>query len=140
MTKAEASNQNTAQSAIDRYLFVVRGGPIDQWIEYWSDDAVVEYPYAPAPWPTRIEGKQAIYKHYENMATTMELLEESPMVIYPSADPHIVVFEISLHYKGKAQEMDYWQDYIIVIRTREDGKIIALREFWNAARVLESFQ
>ncbi|PWR71709.1 nuclear transport factor 2 family protein [Methanospirillum lacunae] len=61
-------DQSPVILAAQKYLSVVKGGSIDTWMDIWADDAVVEFPYSPDPFPLRLEGKDAIYAYYKNIA------------------------------------------------------------------------
>ncbi|WP_215832264.1 nuclear transport factor 2 family protein [Pelorhabdus rhamnosifermentans] len=126
--------------AAQKYLSIVKGASINTWMDIWTEDAVVEFPYAPDQSHKRLEGKKAIYEYYKNVSPVFELLEENPLVTYLSSDPLIAVFEISLKFRILSTEKDYDQDYIGVVKVRDDGRIVLYREYCDPLRVLESFQ
>lgn len=129
-----------AMKAAQRYLSIVKGQSIHTWMDIWSEDAIVEFPYAPDQFPKRLEGKNAIYEYYKNVSPVFELLEEKPLATYPSSDPLVAVFETSMHFRILSTGKDYCQDYIGIVKVRDDGRIILYREYWDPLRILEALQ
>jgi uncharacterized protein len=128
------NNQSPVIIAAQKYLSVVKGGSIDTWMDIWADDAVVEFPYSPDPFPRLLEGKDAIYAYYKNIAPLFELREENPFVAYLSSDPLVGVVEISLRFFIKSTKKEYNQDYVCIIKVRDDGRIIFYREYSDPVR------
>lgn len=62
------------------------------------------------------------------------------MITYLSSDPLVAVFETSMKFYILATEKEYDQDYIGVVKIRNDGRIVLYREYWDPVRVLEAFQ
>ena len=86
-----------------------------------------------------MEGKNAIYEYYKNISPVFTLLEEKPLVTYQSTDPHIGVFEISMKFHILSTGKEYDQDYIGVVKVRDDGLIVFYREYWDPIRAQEAF-
>lgn len=131
---------STAIIAAQKYLSVVKGASIDTWMDIWAEDAVVEFPYSPDPFPRRLEGKDAIYAYYKNVAPAFELREEKPFVTYLSSDPRVGVFEISLGFFIRSTRKEYNQDYVCIVKVREDGRIVFYREYSDPLRAQRAFR
>ena len=129
-----------AISAALKYLAVVKGAALDEWMDIWAEDAVVEFPYSPDPYPRRLEGKNAIYAYYRDIAPAFELREEKPFTLYPSSDPRVGIFEISLGFLIRSTGKEYAQDYIGIVRVRDDGRIAFYREYADPLRALRAFR
>jgi ketosteroid isomerase-like protein len=134
------NNQYLAMEAAQKYLSIVKGAFINTWMEIWAEDAIAEFPYAPGQYPKRLEGKNAIFEYYKDASAAFKLDEEKSLVLYPSSDPLVAVFETSMDFRILSTGKDYSQDYICVVKVRDDGKIILYREYWDPIRVLEAFQ
>jgi ketosteroid isomerase-like protein len=131
-------NEHLAIVAAEKYLSIVKGADLDTWMDIWTEDAIVEFPYASGNQPKRLEGKSAIYNYYKAVPA-MELLREEEPVIYPSSDPLISIIEISMDFHIPSIGKDYNQDYVCIVRVLNDGKIISYREYWNPIRGIEAF-
>lgn len=127
-------------AAVQKYLSLVKGASMDLWMDIWAEGAIVEFPYAPDPYPRRLEGKTTIYEYYKNVSPVFELLKEKPLISYLSTDPHVGVFEISLEFFIRTTRKDYIQDYIGVVRIRDDGRIVFYREYFDPVRAQKAFQ
>lgn len=133
------NDQNLALKAAHKYLSIVKGASINTWMDIWAENAIVEFPFASGQYPKRLEGNDAIYEYYKDASKAFELCEEKPLVIYPSSDPLIAIFEISMKFHIIQTGRDYNQDYICLVKVRDDGKIILYREYWDPIRVLNAF-
>lgn len=134
-----SNNPSLVLEAAQKYLSIVKGASINIWMEIWTEDAIVEFPYAPGQYPKRLEGRNAIYEYYKATRTVFELQGEKNLVMYPSSDPLVAVFEVSMDFRILSTGKDYSQDYICVVKIRDDGKIVLYREYWDPVRVLEAF-
>lgn len=135
-----SNNNQRLLAAAQKYMSIVKGAAINSWLEIWAEDAVVEFPYAPDKLTKRLAGKNAIYEYYKNIAPAFELLEEKPLVMYPSSDPLVGVFEVSMDFRIKSTGKAYCQDYICVMKLSDNGKIVLYREYGDPVRALEAFQ
>lgn len=134
------NNNQRLMAAAQKYLSLIKGATLNSWLEIWAEDAVVEFPYAQDKAIKRLEGKKAIYEYYKNIVPAFELLEERPLVMYPSLDPLVAVFEVSLNFHIKTTGKNYSQDYICVMKLCDDGRITRYREYWDPIRGLEALQ
>lgn len=134
------NNQSLVLEAAQKYFSIVKGVSINNWMKLWAEDAIVEFPFAPGQYPKRLEGRNAIYEYYKAAAPVFELQGEKPLVMYPSSDPLVAVFEVSMDFRILSTGKDYSQDYICVVKIRDDGRIVLYREYWDPVRVLETFQ
>lgn len=132
--------KNLAAEAAQKYLSIVKGVSLSAWMEIWSEAAVVEFPYAPDPYPKRLEGKPAILTYYSQAAPQITLQEEGPLTVYSASDPYTAVFEISLAFRNSITDKDYLQNYISVIKVATNGKILLYREYWDPIRALKAYQ
>lgn len=133
-----ADKSSPAIIAAQKYLAVVKGAALDEWMDIWAEDAVVEFPYSPDPYPRRLEGRDAICAYYKNIAPSFELRRELPFVAYPSSDPRVGVFEISLEFFIRSTGQEYRQEYICVVKVRDDGRIVLWREYSDPLRALRA--
>lgn len=134
------NNQSFVTNAAQHYLSLVKGASIDSWMDIWAEDAVVEFPYNQDKFRRRLEGKRAIYEYYKNVAPAFELRGEGPLVTYLSSDPRVGIFEISMTFLIRSTQKVYDQDYIGVVKVRDDGRIVFYREYCDPIRAQEAFR
>lgn len=97
----------------------------------WADDAVQEMPFAPANFPKRVVGKEAIVALYAGWPQNAGRAEFTDgIVFYPTRDPNLVAVE----YKGSVDVVPtgrvYNQRYFGLFHM-EDGKIALFREYFD---------
>jgi ketosteroid isomerase-like protein len=107
------------------------------FVEMMADDGVMEFPYAPAGMPTRLEGRAAIAAHLERIGGMIAFDRMGTAVVHPSTDPDLVVIEFEGFGRGVATGEPYDQRYISVIRTA-GGRITHYRDYWNPLVVLRA--
>ncbi|WP_440216484.1 nuclear transport factor 2 family protein [Chromobacterium piscinae] len=105
--------------------------------EMMADDGVMEFPYAPAGMPARLEGRAAIAAHLERIGGMIAFDRMGTAVVHPSTDPNLVVIEFEGFGRGVATGEPYNQRYISVIRT-VGGRITQYRDYWNPLVVLRA--
>ncbi len=66
-----ANSPRTARLA--EHLRLVSSGQIDEWIELYAADGTVEFPFAPAGVPTRVQGREALIAHMRGFPQTFDV-------------------------------------------------------------------
>lgn len=112
------------------YQTLIDKGRLDEWIELWADDGVMEFPYGPAGRRRVYQGKAdilAYMKHATGRVTadTVEHMRVSPML-----DPGVAVVELSFKGRVLADDAPYNQSLVIFFEVA-DGKLRRYREYWN---------
>ena len=66
---------------------------VDELIEYFADDAVMELPFAPGRMAKRYEGKDAILGFQQFARDSFSTFSMTVDAIHETADPHVVIAE-----------------------------------------------
>ncbi len=126
------------QQIIKDFLRLLEEKDIDAWIKLWADDGVQEMPYSPSNFPSRIEGKTAIYRHYQGLPHAYSRMTFPDLTIYPMLDPSWLLAEyrgeIDIAATGKA----YNNRYCALFHLR-DAQIVLFREYFNPVILSEAF-
>lgn len=128
----------TAQDAMTKFLDLILKEDIPQWMELWTEDAVFEYPFAPAGYPPALRGKDALFAHFRNFPQTITFTEFIEVEMHQTLDPNTLIVEFAGRGRMAASGKAYEQRYISVVRMR-DGKIAHYKDYWNPLVVLEAF-
>ncbi|ASB89452.1 nuclear transport factor 2 family protein [Bacillus sonorensis] len=123
---------------IERFLDSMLEKDMKKWIELWDDQAVFEFPYAPAGFPEKIEGKSAIYDYIKDFPEKIDIVRFTPPVIYQIPDSNTAIAEFECEGTVISMGLPYKQKYISVIKTK-DGKIVHYKDYWNPLTVIEAF-
>ncbi|ONF74332.1 nuclear transport factor 2 family protein [Amycolatopsis keratiniphila] len=110
---------------------------ISAWVDLWSDEGTMEFPFAPDGWPKRLEGKQAVAAYMRHYPDHVELHDFPGLRIHQTTDPETIVVE--MRGVGRLVETDapFDMTYIAVVTVHE-GRITSYRDYWNPLAVQES--
>ena len=109
----------------------------DSMFDMFSDDAVVEFPFAPPNVPKRLNGKPAIVKYINSLAGQFTFDRFSKPSVQTTADPDLVVAEFEVVGRNDATGETYDQFFVSFIHTK-DGYITLYREYWNPLAILQA--
>lgn len=73
MSTNPAHELTPAQHALSEHLRLVSSGQIDEWIGLYATDGIVEFPFAPAGVPTRVQGREALIAHMRGFPQTFDV-------------------------------------------------------------------
>ena len=110
----------------------------ETYANLWTEDAMHEYPYAPAPYSKKLEGRDAITAYIANVTQSATNWSFTNFVFTTTSNPDIVFVEFEGSALVTATGKKYQQIYIGCI-TLQGGKIARYREFWNPGWILDAF-
>jgi len=110
----------------------------EAYASLFTEDAVHEYPYAPAPFAKQIEGRDAITAYIANVTLSATNWSFNDFTFSATSDPDTVFVEFEGSALVTATGRKYYQVYIGRISLRGD-QIAHYREFWNPSWILEAF-
>ncbi|HEY3007350.1 MAG TPA: nuclear transport factor 2 family protein [Micromonosporaceae bacterium] len=118
---------------------LVRGIAEERWDELpdlYAEDAVVDQPFAPNT--SRLEGREALRKHFA-MAAGRVRLRTHNIVVHDTIDPEVIIAEFD--YDGLALETgrSFRASNIQVLRVR-DGRIVESRDYHDHAALAAALQ
>ncbi|NDL55697.1 nuclear transport factor 2 family protein [Phytoactinopolyspora mesophila] len=103
---------------------------IPAWVGLWAEDGIIEFPFAPKGWPTRLEGKEAIAAYMRHYPDHIDLHDFPEVQIHDTTAPDRIVVELRgvgrLVETGGPFDMRY-----IAVVTVHDGLITSYRDYWN---------
>lgn len=125
--------------SFSRLLRLALGDRLDpgaaSFLDMFAEDGVMEFPYAYAGLPRRIEGREAMADHLAMLATLISIDRMGEPVITQTTDAGTVVLEFEGFGTGIETGGPYEQRYVSIIRTRE-GRIVHYKDYWNPLAVL----
>jgi hypothetical protein len=102
-----------------------------------TEDAVMEFPYAPPGLARCLHGKAAIRKHAEGLGDMIQIERFSAPEVHRTASGFVLEFSCS--GIGTQTGRPYNQEYVSVITLRE-GRIARYRDYWNPLPVLDAMK
>ena len=122
------------RQVVERVHRLVLDGDIEGQADLFAPDGVLEWPFAPAGVPARLEGREAIRRALEPIGRRMRQGATRPTglrsVLHQTLDPEVVVVELELEGEVAATGDAYRLPYIQVFRVR-DGAILCFRDYFG---------
>lgn len=100
------------------------------WIALFAEDAVIEFPFAPDGWPTRLDGRDAIADYMRHYPDHIDLREFPEVRVHHTTDPRTAVIEMRAVGRVVETGAPYDMSYVAVV-TVDDGLITSYRDYWN---------
>ena len=129
-----AINEQTVRNFLD----LLSKKDMENWIELWTEDAVQDMPFSPPEFPSRLEGKEAIARHYSSLPSAVGKMDFLKLKLYPMQDLNWILAE----YRGEIEVLAtgrlYNNSYCGLFHLR-DGKIALFREYYNPLTLREGF-
>ncbi|GHC41957.1 nuclear transport factor 2 family protein [Streptomyces flavofungini] len=103
---------------------------VTSWADLFAEDGVAEFPFAPAGYPRRVEGRTAISAYLRGLGENIAYQDFPHLVIHETAAPETIVVEMRATGRATATNAPFDMTYIAVI-TAEDGRFTHYRDYWN---------
>ncbi|MFI6601572.1 nuclear transport factor 2 family protein [Nonomuraea sp. NPDC050536] len=122
------------REVLQRYLRAGVDGDRATRSALFSDDAVVEFPFAPQGSQRRFAGRQEIDAMFSLIGDTARAgdirIDEaaSSLTVHETADPEVLIAESEVHVDTPSGRVEL--PYIQVFRIRE-GKIVLFRDYFG---------
>ncbi|RZK38574.1 MAG: hypothetical protein EOO90_21865 [Pedobacter sp.] len=110
----------------------------DAYAELFTEDAIQEFPYAPAPYATEVVGRDAIADYIGNVVNGAKNWNFKNLQFAATTDRNTFFVEFEGSADVNSTGKNYQQLYIGRITLR-NGKISAYREFWNPVWIMDAF-
>lgn len=113
---------------------------VDELVDMFADDAVMELPFAPGRMARAHEGKAAIAAFQQFAKDSFSAFSMSVDAIHETADPHLVIAEHRSTAVVAENGRPYCNHYVTFLTFDDDGRIVRWREFYDAGVVVRAFR
>ena len=133
----DALRRQTLEQA-QRYQAFLGEGRLDEWISLWHDEAILEFPYAPAGRAGSYHGKEAILAYMTAASGRIATDGIDELRVHETADPRVLIVELASrgHLVGSGARYD--QRYVCLFELR-DGLLWRYREYWNPLVSMDAY-
>lgn len=134
----EPEIRQTNEQIVRDFLRLLSEKNMAAWIELWTEDAVQEMPFSPSGFPTKVEGREALRKHYSNLPKAYGRMVFPDLVIHSMLDPNWVIAE----YRGEIDVLATGRPYnnhYCGLFYLQAGRITLFREYYNPTVMTEAF-
>lgn len=125
---AEANASQAAEKMLLDALDAIVNGDMQPWVDMFTEDGEMEFPFAPPGYPPHVSGKAAIAEYLKDYPETIDLERFENRGIYHAGNTMIA--EFSAYGVAVATGNPYAMKYIGVIQL-ENGKIKHYRDYWD---------
>lgn len=136
-TDQTADRRAAAQHAVKEHLRLVSSGRIEEWLDLFTPDGILEFPFAPAGVPTRVQGREALLAHMTHFPETFDV-EFVDLAFHETTDPGRVIAEFRSVGRAAPTGKPYEQTCISVVYTDEEGRITRYIDYWNPLVAIEA--
>jgi ketosteroid isomerase-like protein len=113
---------------------------VDELIEYFDDDAVMELPFAPGRMENRYTGKEAILGFQRFARDSFSTFSMAVDAIHETRDPRVVVAEHHSDGVVRANGRPYRNRYVTFFTFDDAGRVRNWREYYDASVVVRAFR
>lgn len=132
-----ANRRAAAQHTVAEHLRLTAAGRVDEWLTLFAQDAVLEFPFAPAGVPRRVTGRDALFAHMSHFPETFDV-EFGDLVFHETVDPSLVIAEFRSTGTARPTGKPYEQRCISVVWTDDDALITHYLDYWNPLVAIEA--
>lgn len=129
--------RNAAQQTFKNHLEFLSSGRIEEWVDLFKEDGILEFPYGPKDFPTSVSGKKELYEYMKNFPNHFEVKFDN-LYFHATEEPTLVIAEFTSDGHALSTGKPYIQKYISIVTTDDEGKIIRYVDFWNPMVALEA--
>lgn len=113
---------------------------VDELIEYFADDAVMELPFAPGRMEKEHRGKAAVLEFQRFARDSFSSFAMHVDAIHETADPNVVVCEHRSEAVVAENGRPYCNRYVTFFTFDADGLVTNWREYYDAGVVVKAFR
>ncbi|HWN35867.1 MAG TPA: nuclear transport factor 2 family protein [Pseudonocardia sp.] len=121
-------DQNRA--LVDRALALLLAKDMAGFAALWAPDGVLEFPFAPPGYPSRLTGRAEVREYVRNYPALVDLRAVTSLEVHQSVDPEVVVIEFEVDGVAVRTGRPYQLGYVAVLTVR-DGEILRYRDYWS---------
>lgn len=136
-TSRTSEQRPAAQHAVAEHLRLTAAGRVDEWLDLFTPDGVLEFPFAPAGVPPRLQGRDALSAHMTHFPENFDV-EFVDLVFHETTDPFRAIAEFRSIGRAVPTGKPYEQTCISVVYTDESGKITRYLDYWNPLVAIEA--
>jgi ketosteroid isomerase-like protein len=113
---------------------------VDDLIERFAEDAVMELPYAPGRMEKRYDGKDAILAFQRFARDSFSSFAMTIDAIHETGYPHVIIAEHRSDGVVAENGRPYRNRYVTVFTFDDDGLVTGWREYYDAGVVVKAFR
>ncbi len=113
---------------------------VDNLIERFAEDAVIEVPFAPGRMPKTYEGRDSVRGFLELARESFSPFSITVDAVRATDDPRVVVAEFHSDGVVRANGRPYRNRYVVFFTFDDNGRVTNWREYYDAGVVVRAFR
>lgn len=124
------------KEAFAHSLKLLESGRIEDWVDLFAEDGVLEFPYPAWGFPGRMQGREQLLAQMTMFGEQLDITFSEPE-FYTATEDGLVIAAYTADCTLVATGGKYHQTYLSVVRY-ENGRINLFRDFWNPWLLMEA--
>jgi uncharacterized protein len=129
--------QRTARDLVEEALRLLLAKDMAGFAGLWAADGVLEFPFASAGYPQRLEGRDAVREYLRDYNDHVLPTAVVSRTVHQTTDPDVVVVEFEVDGTVLPAGRPYRMRYIAVVTAR-GGEIAHYRDYWSPLAAAEA--
>jgi ketosteroid isomerase-like protein len=113
---------------------------VDELVERFAPDGVMELPFAPGLMEKRFVGRDAILGFQQFARDAFSEFAMTIDAIHETSDPHVVIAEHRSDGVVAENGRRYQNRYVTLVEFDDDGRVVLWREYYDAGAVVRAFR
>jgi ketosteroid isomerase-like protein len=113
---------------------------VEELIDYFADDAVMELPFAPGRMTKQHVGKAAILAFQRDARDSFSTFSMTLDALHETDDPNVLIAEHHSDGVVAANGRPYRNRYVTIFTFGGDGLVTSWREYYDAGVVVRAFR
>ncbi|MDF3287899.1 nuclear transport factor 2 family protein [Streptomyces silvisoli] len=127
----------TPRDLVEEALRLLLAKDMAGFASLWAEDGILEFPFASAGYPQRLEGRDAVREYLRDYNDHVIPTAVVSRTVHETADPEVVVVEFEVDGTVVATQRPYRMSYIAVLTAR-GGEIAHYRDYWSPLAAAEA--
>lgn len=137
MLKTTEQRRSAAQFVVREHLRLTAGGRVEEWLDLFAANGILEFPFAPKGMPALVQGREALAAHMSHFPENFDV-EFVDLVFHETSDPSQVIAEFRSVGQAVPTGKPYEQTCISVVYTDDEGRITRYLDYWNPLVAIEA--
>ncbi|GAA0637790.1 nuclear transport factor 2 family protein [Kutzneria viridogrisea] len=129
--------RRTARDLVTEALRLLLAKDMAGFAGLWAADGILEFPFAPADYPQRLVGRDAIADYLRDYPDHLDVRAITAQTVHDTTDPEVVIVEFEVAGEAVRTGRPYRVRYIAVVTARE-GSIVHYRDYWSPLAAAEA--
>jgi ketosteroid isomerase-like protein len=125
---------------VERMMVLADQMKVDELIEYFADDAVMELPFAPGRMEKAYRGKEAVLGFQQFARDSFSSFSMTVDAIHETTDPNVVICEHHSEAVVAANGRPYCNRYATFFTFNTEGLVTNWREYYDAGVFVRAFR